>query len=110
MLRSLALNSLPQLQSLSFLSAGSLSQSLTDLSVGSCAALVPAELEHIRGLVALQSLYLGCLFSEAPAADLPILQLFQPPSAALPALRQFQYAVPNRDMLEVEQPEGAAAE
>lgn len=109
LLRSLMVRSLPRLQSLSILSAGSLPQSLTDLSVVSCAALVPTELEHIRGLTALQSLYLGCLFSEAPAAELPLLQLFQPPSAALPVLCHFQYAVPNRDALG-ELPEGAAAE
>ena len=103
LLRSLALNSLPRLQSMSFFSAGPPPRSLTDLTVVSCAALTPAEIEieHIRGLTALQSLYLGCLFSEAPAAQLPILQLFHPPSAALPALRQFQCAKPNWDVLQV---------
>jgi hypothetical protein len=68
--------------------------------VVSCAALTPAELEHICGITPQQSLYLVCLFSEAPAAELPLLQLFEPPSAAPPAHRLVQCAVSNRDALE----------
>ena len=46
LLRSLALSSLPRLQSLTFLSACSLPQSLSDLSAVGSTALVPAELGH----------------------------------------------------------------
>lgn len=98
LLRSLTLHSLPRLQSLSLLSAGSLPQSLTDLSVVSCAALSTtstAELVHVRRLAALQSLYRGCLFSDAPAVDLQSLQLFYPLSALLPTLHLFQYEMPS---------------
>ena len=105
------LNTPQPLQSLSFLSAGfAVAVSNRPLRGDLRDARAGRDRAHPQGLTTLQSLYLGCLFSEAPAADLPLLQLFHPPPAAMPAHRQFPCAVPNRDKLETEQPVSAAVE
>jgi hypothetical protein len=91
-LRSLSLSAQPRLHSLDFLSTASLQQSLTELSIHASPILPLAEMQHLYGLRALQSLSLTRSFL-SPLDAHTRLQL-TPPSALLPALRLFDYTAP----------------
>jgi hypothetical protein len=93
-LRELRLELKGPVESLSFLSAGTLPQSLTVLTtdLSSChqLSLRPSELTHVNALRQLRKLTMyQSLSSPLSAAT---RALYQPPSALLPALNQFWYS------------------
>jgi len=91
LLHTLSLGRCQGLQSLAFLSAGSLRSTLTALRLSECAPRLPlTEMQHVYALRHLRELELSDrLFSSA--LHFPQLRFHTPPSPLLPQLEEFAY-------------------
>ncbi len=90
-LQSLSLVFCQQVESLSFLSVGALTATLTKLQIGICHKRIPIdELHKVHALRSLRSLQLSSYTFDSELSSFQ-QKLYTPPSFVLPALQEFRY-------------------